>query len=124
MERAQVRNAADRDQVRRADTRDQRVYRRRMTVLKAVLETVEGREFIWSELTRHGLYESITAQSSMIYVMSGRRDAGLELMADVQQFPNLYLAMQREAMARAAADDRETDAAHTPRAEAGDQTNG
>lgn len=119
MERAQVRNAADREQVQRAESRDRKGYRRRLAVLRSVLGSREGREFVWSELARHGLYESITAQSSMIYVMSGRRDAGLELMADVQRFPDLYLAMQREAMERAAADDRETDAAHTPRAEDG-----
>ena len=55
----------------------------------------------------------------MIYALSGRRDAGLELLAEVQRHPDLYLMMQGEAMKRADHDDRATDAAHTASAQPG-----
>jgi hypothetical protein len=120
-DRAQVRNAADPEQVRRAARRDRRRADDRADLVKAQLSTYEGRRFVWEELARHGLYESITVQSSMIYALSGRRDAGLELLAEVQQHADLFLLMQSEAIKRAERDDRETDAAHTPSAQSGVQ---
>lgn len=116
-DRAQVRNAADRDQVRRADRRDRDRLERRHELMRRQLSTREGREFVWQELERHHLFESITVQSSLIYAMSGRRDAGLELFAEVLEHSELYLLMQQEAILRARQDDRATDAAHTPSAQ-------
>jgi len=123
MDRAEVRNAADREQVRDAARRERRRAEERRGLVRRQLSTYEGRQFVWDELTRHRLFESITVQSSMIYALSGRRDAGLELLAEVQEASELYLQMQNEAIARKTRDDRETDAAHTPRAEPGG-TNG
>jgi len=117
MERAQVKNAADVDQVRRAGRRDRRRADERQALVGHQLATYEGRWFVWEELERHGLFESITVQSSMIYALSGRRDAGLELLAEVQAHPSQFLLMQGEAMKRDERDNRETDAAHTPSAQ-------
>ena len=118
-DRAQVRNAADRDQVVRAARRDRRRDGDRAALMAHQLANYEGRAFVWQELERHHLFESITRQSSEIYVLSGRRDAGLELLAEVQQHTELFLLMQTEAMQRAQRDARETDAAHTPSAQPG-----
>ncbi len=119
-DRAQVRNAADPEQVRTAGRRDRRVARERYDLVRAQLSTPLGRRFVWEELQRHHLFESITEQSSAIYVKSGRRDAGLELLAEVMRdFPDFYLQMQAEAIHRARRDDAETDAAHTPSAQEG-----
>ncbi len=117
--RALVTNAANRDQVKDAGRREKRRAEQRRGLIAKQLSTYEGRQFVWEELTRHRLFESITVQSSMIYALSGRRDAGLELLAEVQGSAEHYLLMQNEAIARQAREDRETDAQHTPRAEPG-----
>lgn len=113
MKPALTQNAADPAQVKFARRREQRHLEERRALVRHQLSTVEGRRFVWEELGRHGIFESITVQSSMIYALSGRRDAGLELLAEAQAFPELYLAMQGEAMAREARDDRETAAVQT-----------
>jgi hypothetical protein len=123
-DRAQVRNAADADQVKRAGRRDRHLAEDRTALLATQLSTYAGRQFVWQELERHAIFQSITVQSSLIYAMSGRRDAGLELLAEVQEHTDLYLQMQAEAIHRAKRSDRETDAAHTPSATAGEKTNG
>ena len=117
-----VRNAADRDQVKRAARRDVRQQDARRALIEHQLSTAQGRAFVWGELERHHLFESITVQSSMIYALSGRRDAGLELLAEVERFPELYLLMQTEAIQRAARDAREVEAGHTQSAQARSDT--
>jgi len=102
-----VKNAATPGQVNWARRKDRRVEVERKALVGQQLATPPGRRFVWEELARHGIFESITVQSSMIYALSGRRDAGLELLAEVQAFPELYLQMQAEAMQRKAHDDHE-----------------
>lgn len=119
-DRAVVKNAADREQVKDGRRFEKRAAEHRAQLLAAQLSTYTGREFVWTELERHGLYESITRQSSEIYVLSGRRDAGLELLAEiVRDHGAAYLQMQTEAFHRAQRRDAEIDAAHTPSAQPG-----
>lgn len=106
-----VSNGANERQVRRARHRVRDVEQRRRDDLEWQLSDRRGRRFVWFELIRHRLFESITVQSSLIYAASGRRDAGLELLAEVQQFPRLFLLMQQEAMEDAAQEQRENAAA-------------
>jgi hypothetical protein len=107
------RNAADPSQVRFAKRTERDAVEQREGLMKYQMGTYQGRWFVWSELTRHHIFESITVQSSLIYAMSGRRDAGLELYAEAMRWPELYLQMQQEAMDRAARVDRTIAAAQT-----------
>lgn len=114
-ERALVNNAADPRQVAHAKATTENREERRARVVQAQLETYSGREFVWQELERHRLFESITIQSSMIYAASGRRDAGLELYAEVLRHPDLFLQMQSDAIERAETERRTHAAARVAR---------
>jgi len=117
-QRAQVRNAGDPAQVRRAARKEADAEERMRAAVQTVLETPAGRAFCWALLTKAGIYGSVWDPSSRIHYNAGRQDFGHELQALlVNTSEDLYMTMEREARAYAKALDRETDAAHTPRAE-------
>lgn len=82
--RSAVRNAADREQVKRADRNQQRVVEQFLDCLRAVMDTRDGRLVFWKYLGKFGVYEDIYSDSPqrMAYD-AGRRRAGLELLADL-----------------------------------------
>ena len=115
MSDALVDDASDRTQTDHAASTETDRRRARRRAVKSVLSTYDGRLFVWGELERHRIFETITVQSSLIYALSGRRDAGLELYAEVLTFPDLYLEMQREAMERSAREKKTAVAVRTAR---------
>lgn len=93
-----VRNASDRGQVREAAENDKLAHENLLNDVRAVVARPEGRRVLWWWLSRCGLFRSITETSSMIYVNSGRRDVGLELIKLITEAdPKAYLQMQQEA---------------------------
>ena len=93
-----VRNAADREQVKTGAQHESFSNVNRLADMRTVLSTRAGRNVLWWWLSQCGLFESITVQSSEIYVKSGRRDIGLHLIDAIQKAdPEAYLLMQREA---------------------------
>jgi hypothetical protein len=110
-----VRNAADPEQVARADAKVRDRDQRRVQLLKMQLGTYGGREFVWEELRRHGIYDLASGPAEVVYPFLGRRSAGLELLAECAVHPEAYLQMQKEAMARDDEEARESAAARTPR---------
>jgi hypothetical protein len=87
---AQVAAAADVDKDRQAQARHD---------VRAVMSTPEGRRAVRRWLGLHGLYRSITAveSSALTYALSGRRDAGLEMLEDVVATDgDLFLLMESE----------------------------
>jgi phage baseplate assembly protein W len=118
--RAQVRNAADPQQVKRAERRDRDAAAQVQASLKAVLSTTDGRAVMWELLERAGVFRSIWHPSAEIHYRAGRQDYGHELQALILACDEeLYDAMTREARARAKRAANETDAAHTARADQG-----
>lgn len=113
--RAEVRNAADPQQVTRAARKEQRREARTRALYAAQLATSDGRAFCWHLLERAGVFRSVSnphggRQSENI----GRQDFGHELMAHlIAADEDGYLQMEAEARERARHDARETDAAHT-----------
>jgi len=117
-DRALVRNAADPRQVRFAQRKEREAAELERAALQAVMKTPEGRLVMWSLLERAGIFRSVWHPSAAIHYNSGRQDFGHELMAQLVDLDeDLYQLMEREARARTRARNRETDAAHTPRAE-------
>lgn len=117
--RAEVKNAADPKQVRRASQRtaDQAELFRAALVL--VMGTAPGRLALWELLTLAGVYGSVFAPDATIYYRAGRQDFGHELIALLLAADEgLYQTMETEARARARRDHASTDAAHTPAAAA------
>ena len=95
--RAMVRNASDVEQVSRAKL-SQKVQRdNELNEMREVLSSRAGRNVLWRILSQCGLFESLTVQSSEIYVRSGRRDAGLALIAEIGLADQMaYIRMQTE----------------------------
>lgn len=108
-------NAADEQQLQFARRKAKREKARRRGLLKHQLSTAEGREFVWNELERHGIYEEIAGPVDVVYPRLGRRSAGLQLLGAVMEHPELYLQMQAEAMTRKKRDGDENRASRTPR---------
>ncbi len=117
-DRALVRNAADPQQVRRAERKTRDLERQYLEALREVMHTYAGRHVMRTQLEHAGIFRSIWDPSSRIHYNAGQQDAGHRLQAElVQADEDAYELMEREARARQKALDRETDAAHTPRAE-------
>lgn len=120
--RAEVRNAADPQQVGRAERRekDRSVIER--AAMKAVMSTPEGRLVMWSLLEGMGIFRSIWTPSAEIHYRAGWQDAGHQLQALILAADeDLYDLMCREARARVKRAANETDAAHTARADQGER---
>lgn len=117
-DRAQVRNASDPAQVKRAGRIERERAKEFLGNLRAVLDTGYGRSVMWEMLERAGVFRSIYHPSSAIYYNAGRQDYGHELLAAlIEADPTLYQTMEREARERKTRDAAATDAAHTPSAE-------
>ena len=113
--RAFQRNATDQTQGDFAARKVKEREKQRKRVLGTVLSTQPGREFIWMELERTGILDRVgVPDRATLYLLTGRRDVGLELYVELQAFPDRYLEMQQEAMERARRLEREVDAVHTP----------
>lgn len=116
--RAEVRNAADPAQVKRAARKDRNAAAQRVVRATRVLESYDGRAFCWDLLRAARVYESIWRPSAEIHYLAGRQDFGHELVALLLTAGDeLYLQMEREGRERARIDARTTDAGHTPSAE-------
>lgn len=115
-----VKNSGDPVQVAFGKRREQSVAKRRHALIAKQMSSYEGRAFVWSELERHHIFESIVADAPRIFVLAGEHNKGLELYQEIVVFPALYLEMQREAIARADRDTSEIEAAHTKRSDEAD----
>jgi hypothetical protein len=107
-------NAANPDAVNFAKRVKKREAGRRYVLLRAVLSTYEGREFLWQELERHGIHDLVSGPSEVVYTFLGRRNAGIELFVELKDaHGDGYLLMHKEAIERIARAEREIEAAQT-----------
>lgn len=98
-EKAFVGNAADAKQVKSAGNKVNLKEKERKRDLQEVLSTVEGRRFLWGQLKKCKVYESIWEGSAKIHYNAGKQDLGHELMAEIlEASPEAYLQMQKESM--------------------------
>jgi hypothetical protein len=119
-DRADVRNAADPEQVNRARRKDRDRVRVFSGNLRAVMQTDYGRAVMWELVERAGVYRSVWSPNSEIHYKAGRQDYGHELLAEIiEADEGLYMTMEREARERARREARGTDAAHTAPASRG-----
>lgn len=123
--RALVKNAADPNQVRNAERMEKRRQRDRIAALQATLQTQAGRAALMDILEDCGVFRSIWSPSAQIHYNAGQQDVGHQLQARIiEASEEHYELMEREARARRKQRANETDAAHTARAEQGEQNNG
>jgi len=115
--RAEVKNAADPQQVKGAARRQQRREARRLAAYHEVMTTVAGRAVMWDLISQAGVFRSVfNPHDGMQSFNIGRQDFGHELMGlllRVDAEGQLYLQMEKEARALEVREARDTDAAHT-----------
>ena len=96
---ALVGNAADAKQVKSAGHKERLKDKEKKKDLQSILNTVEGRRFLWVQLSKCKVYESIWESSAKIHYNAGKQDLGHELMADIiDASPEAYLQMQKESI--------------------------
>jgi hypothetical protein len=106
-------NAADPRRVKFARRKEKDQARLYDEALKAAMALPAVRLVMWEILAKAGIYETLTETNASIYFKTGRRNFGLEILADlIRVDENLYLAMEAEARARQRSLDRETAAMH------------
>jgi hypothetical protein len=100
---ADVRNAADPEQVKAARKRGQRRKAREIDDMALVLQTAPGRRVMWRIMGYCGIYRSSTeaggieSHPQMAY-HEGRQDVGRFIFATIGQVsPTAYHEMQQEA---------------------------
>lgn len=66
--------------------------------LEWLMDSAQGRRIVWAKLERCGVFQtSFTSNGSMVMFREGRRDVGLQLLADIQAVaPEAFLTMWRE----------------------------
>ena len=90
-------NAADPRQIRAAGRAEQKREQEFIAAIKAVLGTYDGRRVLGELLDRSGLYRTSWDPSAKIHFNEGRRNFGLDLLAQVQEASeDLYLEMEKE----------------------------
>jgi len=107
--RARVRNASDREQLRRAKRSERLEEAQREADLAVVMSTPNGRRFIWWLLKESGNTSSVLRQGlDLVLFCAGKQDFGhMLLLRLTKEIPEQYLLMQREAIE---AEKREPDA--------------
>lgn len=99
-----VKNAADESQVKGAEKAEKRAKQREMNEILTILQTSQGRQYIWRLLEKCGVYQSSFDNSgSRVYFNEGQRNIGLMILADVNDAdPDAYVTMMKEAKERKA----------------------
>lgn len=93
---ALVRNAADPDQVAKANEKIETRRERELNDLRVVLGTPEGQRLIWRFLSHCKTFESIWSPNAQIHYNSGMQDVGHFLMSEiVEAEPEALLRMMK-----------------------------
>jgi hypothetical protein len=95
--RALVKNASDRDQVKRAAWKEKDLRRNELDDLRQLLDLPAGRRFVWKWLEVAGVFRSSYTGDNNTFFNEGRRSIGLKMLADVTEAaPEAYLQMIEE----------------------------
>lgn len=90
-------NAADEESVRTRKRKDEQIRDRELHDMRSVMETIEGRRFVWRLLSQAGVFRTSFTGNSTTFFNEGMRNIGLIVMADVQEAcADKYLVMMNE----------------------------
>ena len=94
---ALVRNGSDKNQVKAAAGKEKRIREKELKDISSVLETKEGRRFVWRMLEHCKTFGSVMKGSAWTNYCSGQQDVGHYIMAEVVEADPEYLfLMMRE----------------------------
>ena len=98
MPKSLVKNVGDPEQVKAGAEKEKLGRERDLADFMHVMESAQGRRVVYRYLGICGLYRTSFTGNNTTFFNEGRRDIGLQLMADVQDSsPELYLKMLHEA---------------------------
>jgi len=96
--KALVGNAADKQQVSDAKSKEKRTHDRDIEDIKNVLSSRSGRRFYWRLLSFCGVFESSFTGNSQTFFLEGKRTVGLKMLDDLNRAqPDAYVTMMKEA---------------------------
>ena len=78
-----VQNAADKEQLNSAKTKEKFLRKRELSDFRSILETNEGRRIFWRILERCRVFESVWDPSAKIHYLSGQQDLGHWILAEI-----------------------------------------
>ena len=91
-------DAGDEDNVKQAEQKQRHQRNRKRDGLARTLRSKDGREWLWSVLSKGGMYSSLSCPDpAQMAILSGRRDLALEILIDITAAdPDAYMKMQKE----------------------------
>lgn len=96
-----VKNPADSTQVKEGRAKASFSRKQELADMRKILETQEGRRFVWRYLEVCHIFQSSWSPSAAIHFNEGQRDIGLRLIADVTEANDeALIQMMREAKER------------------------
>lgn len=112
---ARVANAANRDQVRRANRKDKDDRRRELEILRAVLDSDAGEQLLWRLLQHGGMFESVFSTDPLTMAFqAGSQNESRWLASEIEQAdPEALFRMMRNARKRQLSEAAENAAANT-----------
>lgn len=91
-------NAADEENVRTRKRKDESIRDRELADLKMVMDSLEGRRFVWRLLDKAGVFRTSFTGNSATFFNEGMRNMGLVVLADVHEAcAEQYIQMMTEA---------------------------
>jgi len=97
MQKDFIKNVADKEQVKAAESKELRKREQELKDLSDVLQTPYGRRFVWRYLEKCGVYRSSYTGNSETFFREGERNIGLQLVTDIMDAnPEMYLKLVRE----------------------------
>lgn len=97
MEKALVKNAADKTQVKDASRKERFSRDDQLSDIREVLASISGRRFVWRVLEKCQTFGSVWEPSAKIHYNSGQQDIGHFILAEITQADeNLLFKMMTE----------------------------
>lgn len=95
-------NAADEKQVNNARKKKARREKERLEVMEALLQNQKTRAWLWDLIEGYNPYGEFMVPGDVpaTYFNWGMRNAGIKLLQDAMQFPDLFTKMANEARSR------------------------
>ena len=105
-----VRNAADRDQVRKAERDEQQQRRQDLVDLQTVLGIVQGRRLLYRWISRLRPMANLWEPSGLLQYKVGFHDVAVMLLNEITEAePLAWVLMQKEALERVAPEPKDAE---------------
>jgi len=92
-----MKNAANKKEVEQANREEKFSHKQQMADIRLILETEQGRRFIWKYLSKCGVFRSSFTGNSNTFFREGERNIGLQLMEEVMAADaDAYIKMAKE----------------------------